>query len=359
MANYSNISYVILISASTPSIKPPYVSAAKCGLNFTHSTLFYIKTWKCGAPYIYFNLTTDLCQDACGDYFYENVTMSSCDTCYYACMDCSMGNTATACTQCEAGLNRILVNNTCLCNDGYFDDWYSPTCRACSAIDMNCQTCTYTKDLLRTSSDYQTIFSLASWPIDIKPDYKCTLCKPAFFVNSSFLCESCPLSYCTLCANLTACQTCDSSVNATKYTDNLCYLCNVGNCVMCSSNDVCDQCLPGFILSSGACLTCAQACNCGGWVLPMVNGSCSTLCGDGYKLGSEECDDNNTNNHDGCSSTCTNETCSVSCACDGWIQPWVNGSCSTVCGDSYQRGSEQCDDGNTNGHDGCSSTCSN
>lgn len=87
-------------------------------------------------------------------------------------------------------------------------------------------------------------------------------------------------------------------------------------------------------------MTCVQACVCNGWVLPKINGTCSTLCGDGIKVGLEECDDGNLNDHDGCSSTCTLEPCNVSCLCDGWIQPWEtsNSSCTTVCGDGLKRG---------------------
>ncbi len=60
-------------------------------------------------------------------------------------------------------------------------------------------------------------------------------------------------------------------------------------------------------------------------------------CGDGDVTGAEECDDGNNEDGDGCSSICVNE----------------------VCGDSIvQQGlDEQCDDGNTEDNDGCSSTC--
>jgi hypothetical protein len=36
----------------------------------------------------------------------------------------------------------------------------------------------------------------------------------------------------------------------------------------------------------------------------------------------------------------------LNCSCDGWIHPWTNGSCATICGDTLLRGSELCDDGN-------------
>jgi cysteine-rich repeat protein len=61
------------------------------------------------------------------------------------------------------------------------------------------------------------------------------------------------------------------------------------------------------------------------------------LCGDGVVQPSEQCDDGNTNNCDGCSAQCRVET--------------------PVCGDGRLDCGEVCDDGNTTGGDGCSPTC--
>ena len=145
-----------------------------------------------------------------------------------------------------------------------------------------------------------------TWSSDILPNYTCSSCMTNYFINASALCQACPLNYCLTCTNLTACFVCNSSTLAVKYTNNLCYLCNVSNCVMCSADNFCSSCNTGYILTSGLCLLCNQSCTCSGWVLPKVNGTCSTLCGDGYKVGTEQCDDGNTNDHDGCSSTCQN-----------------------------------------------------
>jgi cysteine-rich repeat protein len=61
-------------------------------------------------------------------------------------------------------------------------------------------------------------------------------------------------------------------------------------------------------------------------------------CGDGRTEGPEVCDDGNTNGGDGCSSDCrSNETCGNNVTDDP--------------------AGEVCDDGNTNGGDGCSSDC--
>ncbi|MGE0396966.1 MAG: DUF4215 domain-containing protein [Kofleriaceae bacterium] len=69
------------------------------------------------------------------------------------------------------------------------------------------------------------------------------------------------------------------------------------------------------------------------------NNNGDDTCGDGQKTGAEQCDDGNTMNGDGCSSTCRNE------------------SSGPVCGDGVMSGNEECDDSNTMDGDGCSATC--
>jgi cysteine-rich repeat protein len=60
------------------------------------------------------------------------------------------------------------------------------------------------------------------------------------------------------------------------------------------------------------------------------------MCGDGTVNGSEQCDDGNTNNTDGCLNNCR----------------------LSICGDGVVRsGVEQCDDGNTSSGDGCDALC--
>lgn len=64
--------------------------------------------------------------------------------------------------------------------------------------------------------------------------------------------------------------------------------------------------------------------------------STTAVCGNGTIEGSEQCDDGNTRNGDGCSAECT-------------IQ--------AVCGNGKLEGGEECDDGNTANTDGCSKKC--
>lgn len=71
---------------------------------------------------------------------------------------------------------------------------------------------------------------------------------------------------------------------------------------------------------------------------PICSGS-SSICGNGQVESGEQCDDGNTQSGDGCSSTCQFEQ----------QEP--------MCGNGAVEFGEQCDDGNTVNNDGCSSTC--
>ena len=77
---------------------------------------------------------------------------------------------------------------------------------------------------------------------------------------------------------------------------------------------------------------------------------CTFICGDGtIDRGSESCDDMNTDDEDGCDSVCQLEP---GYDCTG--EPSV---CVLTCGDGVLNESEYCDDMNTSGTDGCSSNC--
>lgn len=86
-----------------------------------------------------------------------------------------------------------------------------------------------------------------------------------------------------------------------------------------------------------------------------IDDSEDIYCGNGKweAYNKEECDDNNNNPSDGCSSTCYVENL--------WTCTQVvnqTSVCSYVaCGNSYPDSGEQCDDGNLVDGDGCNSTC--
>jgi cysteine-rich repeat protein len=97
---------------------------------------------------------------------------------------------------------------------------------------------------------------------------------------------------------------------------------------------------------------------------------CAPVCGNGQVEMSEQCDDGNTVDGDGCLANCTTETpnycmgqCCTACygiavsgTCPGTGQVCCD-QCAPVCGNGQTEMGEQCDDGNTVDGDGCSANC--
>lgn len=78
-------------------------------------------------------------------------------------------------------------------------------------------------------------------------------------------------------------------------------------------------------------------------------------CGDGVKVGAEECDDGNLAAGDGCSATCTKEP-GVTCT-EGDVGVLAS-VCAATCGDGVKAPFEGCDDGAQNGNAGkCDTGC--
>jgi len=79
----------------------------------------------------------------------------------------------------------------------------------------------------------------------------------------------------------------------------------------------------------------------GGWSIP--------VCGNSKTEPGEECDDGDTDNGDGCGSSCFIE--------DGFACEGAPSACEKTCGDGKPTAGEECDGGNTDDGDGCSSEC--
>ena len=108
--------------------------------------------------------------------------------------------------------------------------------------------------------------------------------------------------------------------------------------------------------------------------LTWVQGTTTSICGNGVPEGLEACDDGNANNNDDCLDTCVAATCG-----DGFLHNEGTGTeqcdddnannnddcldtcVSATCGDgavhNQGTGTEQCDDGNANDNDDCPSSC--
>jgi hypothetical protein len=107
------------------------------------STVFFMKTWQCPSTHLFFNLTSNLCQDTCALYYFENRTVNQCNVCEFSCPRCF---NSTTCLQCDSvnHFRRLVVgreNSSCLCMDGYFQDPVRNTNLVCSACVSNCVSC--------------------------------------------------------------------------------------------------------------------------------------------------------------------------------------------------------------------------
>lgn len=101
------------------------------------------------------------------------------------------------------------------------------------------------------------------------------------------MCKKCP-SHCTACTSNTLCTACDN-----YYSPNgVCKYCDMGTlCLGCDfDTNTCTKCVLGYRPIDDGCL------------------KIDAKCGDGLVALTEECDDANLANGDGCSRTCTIET---------------------------------------------------
>ena len=116
-------------------------------------------------------------------------------------------------------------------------------------------------------------------------------------------------------------------------------LCVNGACAGCRTSQ---ECSPGTQCINGSCSLCAANIQCDSNVCR--NGECvlgeSNTCGNKILETTEQCEDGNMRNGDGCSINCR-------------LEPEV----SDRCGDRIQIAGEECDDGNSRDFDGCNSSC--
>lgn len=126
------------------------------------------------------------------------------------------------------------------------------------------------------------------------------------------------------------------------------YILNGGLCLSCSAINIsqkgnlnCSVCQNGFTYNGVTCICPYQT----------INGVCiSSFCGNKKLDQNQSCDDGNTVNGDGCSSSCIIEQ-------DYYCVDIPSICLKTVCGNGRITGGEQCDDNNTINGDGCSSLC--
>jgi len=180
---------------------------------------------------------------------------------------------------------------------------------------------------------------------------------------------------------------CDADCTFTCASDADC-----ADTAVCNGAEVCSS--PGTTASTcGAGTPPADGTSCGGSNICRAGACVAAACGDGIRSGTEQCDDGNTANSDGCDADCTytcasaadcsdglvcngTETCSspgtLASRCGAGTPPTNGTDCDGTagsnvclagncvapgCGDGLRTGTEQCDDGNTASGDGCDGDC--
>lgn len=80
-------------------------------------------------------------------------------------------------------------------------------------------------------------------------------------------------------------------------------------------------------------------------------------CGDGVQDTGEDCDDGNQDDTDACSSTCIDVVITASSSSSSSSSSAASIAPQSLCGNGRREAGEQCDDGNRNSGDGCDSSC--
>lgn len=168
-------------------------------------------------------------------------------------------------------------------------------------------------------------------------------CSSVCQVESSYTCTDATAAAASICTKRPPINKCGNGLpDAGEQCDDK----NNNNLDGCSSNCLTE---PGYTCTAASFNT-PSVCN----RVPL------NKCGNGLSDPTEQCDDKNNNNGDGCSSTCQTEpgyTCTTA-------QPNYPSICTRIpvppvikCGNGLPDAGEQCDDKNNNNGDGCSSNC--
>ncbi|CDW87691.1 fu domain containing protein [Stylonychia lemnae] len=283
-----------------------------CG---TCTTKFSTDCGSCVAGY-FLQPGSSECLSDCPLGYYGDTVTHACLLCHYSCKTCS-GYGADTCTVCATGFLRQGSLCVTKCDDNQFV--VDGVCKSC---DPKCSTCYGYNDNECYTCAENTITLIGYFYFQnsckgLCPDgyyqdnfsRECKKCNPR--------CETCISdTFCTKCIegpyqlNNGECTffTClDNQYRAIK-PQLSCYECDP-SCLTCQGKSQfdCLSCRPKNMLVAQQCLTCSEQ---PGMMEPLddtING-CIEICGDGFNYGSYQCDDGNIINGDGCSATCAIET---------------------------------------------------
>ncbi|CAD8117483.1 unnamed protein product [Paramecium sonneborni] len=230
-------------------------------------------------------------------YYLSN--QEQCQECRYGCKICISSN---ECISCLIEQNRILQNKVCICNSGYFET-EKQECQKCNSQEGKIkENCKYKdcQDNLWTygeeCDDGNNIGRDGCTNCKIDPNYKCInyILKPSICYKCDTNCYKCDYNQ---NQNTTHCIQCEEGYFIKQ---SVCFKCNQ-KCLQCiNSASNCVSCR--FQLNViGQCFNCEDTI---GYYSDFSTNTCYSKCGDGIKSISEECDDGNNFNGDGCNHIC-------------------------------------------------------
>lgn len=171
---------------------------------------------------------------------------STCDICDSTCLACINAN--TICLSCDSSLHRAISNNTCPCNDGFYENI---TCIACTSL---CTRCSYTP----FNQTYTCVACNSSLFMQVDLSQQACVCIGGYYNNSN-ACSKC-IDGCSACTNGVSCDTCDAGNHwISNATDNTCQCANSFFLVMTNGSKSCSACHSTCltcISSSSTCLSC-------------------------------------------------------------------------------------------------------
>ncbi|KAM3140819.1 hypothetical protein pb186bvf_007046 [Paramecium bursaria] len=288
-------------------------------------------------------LTQNQC--LCISHYYD-AGDQQCQACHYSCFDCFDSN-KSSCLSCDTQNSlRIFSSNKCICQSNTQDignfnckkiQCNIPGCLVCLDSQI-CQECNEQGQfelsgyVCKCSTgyfmNYQTCLSCQKYQNWLNPECTKIDCTDKIYMNgeqcddgNSFPrdgCDNCKLQNGYMCQNMVGfpsqcfkcgdnCDECDNKLMCLKCSsqynliESFCIKCPA-NCNTCQNNK-CIDCIRKFSnLPKNTSKQCPQCTDFDGY----YNGQneCISRCGDGYTVLTEQCDDGNNINYDGCSSIC-------------------------------------------------------
>ena len=276
----------------------------RTAFNSLRDNMIHWRQRQCLAANPFFVPDQQICYPSCPA-GYGTVTVSTyCVLCSVSCASCE--GDGVSCLSCNTSNNRQLNNKTCSCFSGYFDNSTSVcylchySCLTCTSLATNCTSCPANSSRTITNN---------SCPCDSG------LYDP---LTNSSTCLTCSYSCLTCISSNTNCTSCTLTLNRIFDSDNLKCPCKSGY-----RDDGVPNCTFINLTCSIPCVTCS-----------ITASNCTS-----------------------CNSTLKRKLVNNSCICDDGFRTVDAFTCSEICGDSKIKGVEQCDDGNTLDGDGCSSSC--